>query len=303
VPLSFFHQANVRLVREVVRHAAERGVGRIEFGAEDASRTPLPLLSELVEAAVEAGACRYIFADTTGSLSPEATRHYCCGLAAAFPRIERVCHFHNDFDLATSNTLAAVLNGFTTFSTTLNGLGERAGNASLHSVVAALKYLYGLEIPGFRYDRLCAAKSLVESVTGIPVQAKEPVIGRNVYSHESGIHAHGVGIFRCMYEPIPYQEVGGDARFVYGKHSGSASLRRLLEERQAEIGCPVDSELVAAVLDAIKLLRAARTDAAETASFIRQYYANLDRLGLSEDEVVTLARSLAESRCMPQPTA
>ncbi|HVR08923.1 MAG TPA: hypothetical protein VMW75_12815 [Thermoanaerobaculia bacterium] len=289
-PLSFFHEANAKMIGEVVRYAVDQGVQRIEFGAEDASRTPLDLLINLVQVAVDAGACRYIFADTTGSLTPEAARHYCASLTAAFPGIERVCHFHNDFDLATGNTIAAVLNGFTTFSTTLNGLGERAGNAPLHSVVVALKYLYGIEIPGFLYQRLGAARRLVEDVTGIPVQAKEPVIGRNVFSHESGIHTHGVGICRRMYETIPYQEVGGEARFVYGKHSGTASLKRLLEECQPEIGCQVDSDLVLRILEAIKELRATQIVESDTAQFVRQYYANLDRLGFSESEVVHLAR-------------
>jgi isopropylmalate/homocitrate/citramalate synthase len=293
LPLSFFHQANARMIGEIVRYAAGQGVTHIEFGAEDASRTPLELLIDLVQAAVTAGASRYVFADTTGSLSPEAARHYCAQLTAAFPGIERVCHFHNDFDLATANTIAAVLNGFTTFTTTLNGLGERAGNAPLHSVVVALKYLYGIEIPGFLYQRLGAAKQLVEELTGIPVQVTEPVIGRNVFSHESGIHTHGVGICRRMYEPIPYQEVGGEARFVYGKHSGTSSLMRLLAEWQQEIGCKVDSEFVQNVLDAIKELRTTQIAESETSQFIRQYYANLDRLGFSESEVVEVARTVA----------
>jgi len=294
IPLSFFHEANRRMIGEVTRYAVDRGVSRIEFGAEDASRAPLDLLIDLIRAAVAAGARRYVFADTTGSLTPEATGYYCRGLASAFPDIELVSHFHDDFGLATVNTITGVLNGFTTFTTTINGLGERAGNAPLHAVVAALKYLYGLEIRGFRYERLQAAKELIENLTGVPVQAKEPVIGRNVYSHESGIHTHGVGIFRCMYEPIPYEEVGGQARFVYGKHSGSASLLALLRERESEIGCPVDADFAVEVLEEVKELRNAMASSqSDFSAFIRQYYKNLDRLGLSEDEVVSLARTVA----------
>ncbi|HZF09384.1 MAG TPA: hypothetical protein VFE33_11390 [Thermoanaerobaculia bacterium] len=293
LPLSFFHAANRKMIDEVTRYAVDRGVTRIEFGVEDASRTPLDLLIDVARAAIDAGARRYVFADTTGSLTPEATRYYCSGLTAAFPGIERATHFHDDFGLATINTITGILSGFNVFTTTINGLGERAGNAPLHCVVAALKYLYGLEIPGFHYERLQVAKQLVENLTGIPVQAKEPVIGRNVYSHESGIHTHGVGIFRCMYEPIPYEEVGGNTRFVYGKHSGSASLLTLLRERQQEIGCPVDSEFAREVLEAIKELRNAVGAELEPSSFIRQYYENLDRLGLSEEEVVALAQTVA----------
>ena len=294
LPVEFFHEANKRMVAEAIGYAQERGVSRVEFGTEDASRTPLESLLDLVRTAVEGGAFRYVFPDTTGSLTPESTRLYCSALTAAFPQIERVSHFHDDFGLATANTITAALHGFTTMTTTLNGLGERAGNAPLHAVVAALRYLYGLEIPGFRYDLLGAVKNTVERITGIPVEAKEPVIGRNVFAHESGIHAHGVEIHRSMYEPIPFQEVGGEGRFVYGKHSGSGCVASLLSRRQDELGREVDRELVLAVLARIKALRESRISSRETERVIEEYYANLDRLGVHEDEVVRIARSILE---------
>lgn len=292
-PLAVLRAANQRMVVEAIQYARQRGVKRIEFGGEDASRTPVEQLIGLVRAAVDAGACRYVFADTTGSLTPESTRFYCATLTAAFPDIERVSHFHDDFGLAAANTIAGVLNGFTTFTTTLNGIGERAGNAPLHSVVAALKFLYGLEIPGFRYDRLQAAKELVEAFTGIPVQAKEPVIGRNVFTHESGIHTHGVGIARAMYEPMPFHEVGGTARFLYGKHSGAASLATLLETRQDEIGCEIDGAFILEVLAEVKVRRESMISETETRRSIAEYYKNLDSLGFTADRVVAMARQLA----------
>lgn len=295
-PVEFFLDANRRMLADAIRYARERGVRRVEFGGEDASRTPVGQIVDLTRDAVAAGACRYVFADTTGSLTPEATRYYCGALTAAFPDIERVTHFHDDFGLATANTIAGVLNGFTTFTTTLNGIGERAGNASLHSVVVALKYLYGLEIPGFRYDRLHEVKRMVEECTGVAVHPKEPVIGRNVYTHESGIHTHGVGIHRSMYEPIPYEEVGGTARFLYGKHSGTANLASLLERHQDEIEEEITGGLVLEVLEEIKDRRESLIDQAKTAELVRSYYANLDLLGFNEDQVVLVARDLVRRK-------
>jgi methanogen homocitrate synthase len=291
-PLAVLRAANKRMVVEAIQYARQRGVKRIEFGGEDASRTPVEQLIDLTRAAVDAGACRYVFADTTGSLTPESTRFYCSTLTAAFPDIELVSHFHDDFGLAAANTIVGVLNGFTTFTTTLNGIGERAGNAPLHSVVAALKYLYGLEIPGFRYDRLQVVKELVEAFTGIPVQAKEPVIGRNVFTHESGIHTHGIDVLRAMYEPMPFNEVGGKARFLYGKHSGTANLAGLLKGRQGEIGGEIDSDFILEVLAEVKVRRESMISETETHKSIAQYYKNLDSLGFTEDQVVAIARQI-----------
>lgn len=292
-PLEFFHEANKRMIFDAISYARGKGIARIEFGAEDASRTPPAQLIDLAQAAIGAGATRYNFPDTTGSLTPEATRFYCATLAEALPDIERVSHFHNDFDLATVNVITGVLNGFPVFTTTINGLGERAGNAPLHSVVAALKYLYDLEIPGFEYDRLWHAKQVVEEITGIPVQAQEPVIGHNVFSHESGIHTHGVSISRRMYEPIPYEEVGGKARFVYGKHSGSNALFDLLTGRASEIGQEIDKDFLMKVLAEIKRVRESLTYTSDAAKFVQNYYEQLERFGLSEDEVIQLAKGLA----------
>ena len=134
IPFSVLHEANKAMVTEAIRYALDRGVEKVEFGSEDASRTPIPLLLDLIQAAVDAGAARYIFPDTTGSLTPEATRIYAQALSAKFPAIELASHFHNDFSLATANVITGILHGLTTFSTTVNGIGERAGNAPLHSV-------------------------------------------------------------------------------------------------------------------------------------------------------------------------
>ena len=295
LPIEFFHEANKKMVSDAINYARCRGLSNIEFGAEDASRTPLPQLIDLVRAAANAGATRYIFADTSGSLTPESTALYCRTLSEEFPDLALVSHFHNDFDLATINVVTAISNGFPIFSSTVNGIGERAGNAPLHSVVAALKYLYGVEIPNFRYDRLWRLKSLVEQLTGVPVQAHEPVVGFNVFSHESGIHAHGVSIARCMYEPIPLDEVGGASRNVFGKHSGAHGLMHILRKHEASIGAPIDNEFTRKLLKEVKYLREAQIDSGDTARHVAKYYENLNSLSISEDELVALARDFALS--------
>ena len=295
LPLSFFHQTNKRLVKDLISYARERGVASIEFGTEDASRTSIDQLIDLVRVAIEAGARRYIFPDTTGSLTPEATRFYCQALSVAFPQTELASHFHNDFGLATANVITGVLSGFTTFSTTVNGIGERAGNAPLHSVVVGLKYLYGLEIPGFQYDRLCHVKRMVEEITGVPVQAQEPVVGYNVFSHESGIHTHGVSISHRIYEAIPYEEVGGESKIVYGKHSGCSTLLNLLQSRAAEFDGPVDKEFALVVLEEIKRLRERASYQSNTSANVKNYYAALGQLGMGEDEVIHCANRIASA--------
>lgn len=296
MPYSFFHEENKAMVCEAVRYAWRRGVRKIESGAEDASRTPIELLTDLARSIVEAGAQRWVFADTTGSLTPEATRVYCEALTEHLPCSERASHFHNDFGLATANVITGVLHGFPIFTTTVNGIGERAGNAPLHSVMASLKYLYGLEVPGFQYDRLCHIKRVVEEISGIPVAAQEPVVGNNAFSHESGIHTHGVSISRRMYEPIPYEEVGGTPRFIYGKHSGLNSVFNLLISRSDDIGVEISRDLALAVLNEVKDIRERGATRLRTADVIRDYYDNLGRLGLSEDDVVDLARRYADAR-------
>lgn len=297
-PIEWFRAQNEKMVQEAIAYARDKGVREVEFGTEDASRTPIGQLIQLVQAAVHGGATRYIFPDTTGSLTPEATAYYCDHLKAAFPNLPLVSHFHNDYDLGTANVLMACRHGMPIFSATLNGLGERAGNAPLHAVVTALKLQYGITIPGFQYDLLWEARRLVERLTGIPVQVHEPVVGRNVFAHESGIHTHGVLQHPKTYEPIPAELVGGDRRFVFGKHSGRNVIRHVLETHAAElkaIGLTVDEDLVVRVLDRVKSIRVQRAEDGTAAEVIAELERGLRRIGMIEEDVVQIARELASA--------
>ncbi|MHA2609517.1 MAG: homocitrate synthase/isopropylmalate synthase family protein [bacterium JZ-2024 1] len=295
LPIEFYRQANIRMVQDAIRYAKSRGVRYVEFGTEDASRSHVEYLITLVRAAIAAGADRYIFPDTTGSLTPDSTRFYVIRLKKALGKTPIVSHFHNDFDLATINVITAMSLGIEMHSVTVNGIGERAGNAPLHTVVTALKLLYGIEIPGFKYEKLWDLKKLVENYSGIPVKVNEPVIGLNTFAHESGIHTHGVLAHPRTYEPIPTEVVGGYRRLLFGKHTGSHLVEwalkknlKILEEK----GISLTPQLVEQVTWKIKAIREEKAKSGITREIIDQYYQNLAQLEMSEEDVVELAIKL-----------
>lgn len=204
-------------------------------------------------------------------------------------------HFHNDYGLATINCITSLACGFKAFTVTANGYGERAGNVPLHQVVTALRVLYGVEIPGFKYEQLWDLARFMESVSGVPIEAHEPIIGANVFSHESGIHTHAMLIDRRMYEAVPADLVGGTMRFIFGKHSGLAVVDATLRKhakRLAASGVTVDDELSKRVLREVKRVREERAEAGHTAAIIDAYYENMNRLGLTEDDVLRIAEGL-----------
>lgn len=298
-PIEWFRAENEKMVQDAIGYAKSQGVTYVEFGSEDASRTPIEQLIKLVKAAVDGGADRYIFPDTTGSLTPEATAYYCDHLAAAFPGLPLVSHFHNDYDLGTINTLTAMHHGMPYFSATINGLGERAGNAPLHAVVTALKLQYGITIPGFHYELLWEARKLVERLTGIPIQVHEPVVGQNVFAHESGIHTHGVLQHPKTYEPIPAELVGGERRFVFGKHSGRNVIRHTLQEAESLLtsrGVVVDEALVEQVLARVKDIRVERAEDGTAAQVIEDLQVGLRKIGMIAEDVVQIALEMAPSQ-------
>ncbi|HEY6350716.1 MAG TPA: hypothetical protein VI636_15055 [Candidatus Angelobacter sp.] len=295
-PLDWFRAQNISLVQEAIGYALSKGATKIEFGAEDASRTPPADLIPLVRAAVAGGATRYIFADTTGGLTPERTASYCEKLRAAFPKLPLVAHFHNDFDLATINTITAYVHGMSILSVTVNGVGERAGNAPLHSVVAALKLRYGIDIPGFRYELLGELSKVVSASTHVPISRNEPVIGANAFAHESGIHVQAILRDPSMYEIINPESVGATRTISYGKHSGIAGVRSAIERNHTALHIASDEispDLIAKIVDRVK-----------EASEIKHRNTNeLDQLIMTENEVLAIAEdTIAQERAERSPT-
>lgn len=292
LPVQFYRDANVRMATKAIAHARSRGVEEIEFGGEDGSRADVDYLIELARACYDAGGTRYSFPDTVGFFAPEGVDFYIPRLVAAFPERPLVVHFHNDFGLGAFNTVRALHHGATIPTCTVNGVGERAGNAPLHTTVMILKELYGITIPGFRYDMLWALRRKVEEFSGLPVGATEPIIGHNVFSHETGIHTAGITIHPAIYQVIEPESVGGHLRFLFGKHSGAMAIEAVLQRHKDELaaaGVHVSPKLVQLLLQLVKEVREKKAIVSQHLDGVRNYYAHLDRLGLTEEDLVAYA--------------
>ncbi len=296
LPLEFYRNANIRLQCDAIKHARECGVERVEFGAEDGSRGDVDYFVQYFKAGLEAGGTRPAWPDTVGCLTPEAMRWYGTRIISGLPKgIPVVAHLHNDYGLGTINAITATSCGFKVVSVTANGYGERAGNVKLHEYVVAMRVLYGIEIPGFKYNKLRELARFMERLSGIPMQQHEPIIGAKVFAHESGIHTHGVLIDRRIYEAVPSELVGGQTSFVFGKHSGVALVEDTLRKRSdklAAAGIKVDSALAQAVTEEIKRLREERAASSTSEETIEAYEDAMRKLSISEDDVAEIAIAL-----------
>jgi homocitrate synthase NifV len=208
-------------------------------GGEDASRADPEFLWQVVEAAEQAGARRFRFADTVGIMEPFQV-HDAIRDLRAISDIEIEMHAHDDLGLATANTLAAIRAGATHVNTTVHGLGERAGNAPLEEVVMGLRRFHcqSREIDMTRYSKL---SKLVEIASGRSVGWQKSLVGAGVFTHEAGIHVDGLMKDRLNYQGVDPAELGRDHQFVLGKHSGShaviqayADMGMALSREQAE---------------------------------------------------------------------
>ncbi|MDG4554633.1 MAG: 2-isopropylmalate synthase [Candidatus Competibacter sp.] len=220
---------------EAVRRA-RRWTDDVEFSAEDAGRSELDFLCRITEAVIAAGARTINIPDTVGYNVPEQFAHTIRGLIERVPNADKAIfsvHCHNDLGLAVANSLAAVLAGARQVECTINGLGERAGNASLEEIVMTVRTrhdVFQLET-GIDTTQIVPASRLVANITGFPVQPNKAIVGANAFAHESGIHQDGVLKHRETYEIMRAEDVGWSAnRMVMGKHSGRNAFRTRLEE-------------------------------------------------------------------------
>jgi len=235
----------VRAVRKARNLCAD-----VEFSCEDAGRSELDFLCRIIEAAIDAGARTINIPDTVGYAIPHQYGELIAQLLARIPNADKAIfsvHCHNDLGLAAANSLAAVAAGARQVECTINGLGERAGNAALEEVVMALRTrqdLFGLSTR-IETEHILAASRLVSGITGFPVQPNKAIVGANAFAHESGIHQDGVLKHRETYEIMSAESVGWNTnRMVLGKHSGRAAFRSRLEA--LGIGFASDTELNAA---------------------------------------------------------
>ena len=233
-------------VADVVR--LSRKLGRTaNVVCEDASRSLPDELHAVIDVALQGGAERIILCDTVGAWTPRATAALFAECRERHPGATLGVHCHNDFGLATANTLAAIEAGCQVPTATINGLGERAGNASLVEVAAGLRTLLGLDT-GFDVTASVALSRLVESISGFFVPQQAPLVGFNAFRHESGIHVDGLLKDARNYERLAPGAVGRQHHFAAGKHTGRAWLRRFAEER----GLPTDDDTLALVLERLK---------------------------------------------------
>ncbi|MEO6836235.1 MAG: hypothetical protein ABI231_10085 [Candidatus Tumulicola sp.] len=300
LPLGFYRDANIRLQCDAIRHARDCGIERIEFGAEDGSRGDVEYFVRYFNAGIQAGGTRPAWPDTVGTLTPEATRWYCSRIVAGLPEgLPIVAHLHNDYGLGTINAITATACGFKVISVTANGYGERAGNVKLHEYAVAMRVLYGIEIPGLKYEKLRELARFMERMSGIPMQQHEPIVGTKVFAHESGIHTHAILIDRRMYEAVPAEVVGAKTSFVFGKHSGVALVEETLRNQRARLegaGVVLTSELAHRVTDEIKRLREERAASSKSEEVIEIYEKAMRGLSLDEEDVIEIALALGAPR-------
>jgi homocitrate synthase NifV len=228
--------------REWVKEQLKRAVGYarehdlyISIGGEDSSRADLTFLVELMQIAHSMGADRFRFCDTLGVLDPFTMYDKVRALCHAVPALDLEVHTHNDLGMATANAIAGIKGGARFVNTTVNGLGERAGNAPLEEVVMALKVSCGID-PGLETHRFRQLSLLVGRASQRPVPHWKAVVGERVFAHESGIHADGVIKDPANYEPFRPEEVGLCRYLVTGKHSGTSGLMARFHSMGTDIG-------------------------------------------------------------------
>ncbi|WP_405309489.1 2-isopropylmalate synthase [Methanobrevibacter sp.] len=242
--LKMSKQAIIETAVNAVEYAKDHGL-TVEFSAEDATRTERDFLFEVFNSVVDAGADFLDVPDTVGVLTPVLTRELITDIRNNFSSPISV-HFHNDFGLATANSLTAIECGANQAHVTVNGLGERTGNCSLEEFVITLKVAYGIDL-GLDTTRLYSLSHLVGRFTGVKMPVNKPIVGDNAFAHESGIHVHGILNNANTYEPMSPELVGHSRRIVLGKHTGANALKSKLKEYHIDLNddqfCKVFEEI------------------------------------------------------------
>jgi isopropylmalate/homocitrate/citramalate synthase len=235
---------------EAVEYGKDHGF-KVTFVTEDTVRADMDFVERLYKAAIDAGADRVLLCDTVGVMTPRVFQWWLGEVMKRLGRnVEYGVHIHNDFGMATANSLAALEAGVTVVNTTFGGLGERAGNAPFEEIAFALELLYGKKT-GLDLDDTYEVSRRVEELSGVPLGITKPIVGYNAFTHESGIHTDGVIKNTLTYEPIQVEMLRGRARrFVFGKHTGT----RAIEARLADHGITgVAKESLLKLQTAIKL--------------------------------------------------
>ena len=236
---------------------ARQYTDNVEFSPEDGSRTELDVLVEITQAVVEAGATTVNIPDTVGYAVPEEYGHIFKYVREKLPMLDEKnvylsSHCHNDLGLAVANSLSAMQNGCRQIECTINGIGERAGNASLEEIIMAMRTradYYDQFKTNINPKRLFPLSRMVSNFTGLQVQRNKAIVGENAFAHEAGIHQDGMLKNRNTYEIMDPRDIGvPESKLVLGKHSG----RHALAERIKELGYTIEGELLERVYEAFK---------------------------------------------------
>ena len=253
-------ERKLRITREACLEAVADGVSRarnftddVEFSAEDATRSDRDFLCRVVETAIHRGATTINLPDTVGFFTPDCTREFFTEIRSRVPNSDKAifsAHCHDDLGMAVANSIAAIQGGVRQVECTINGIGERAGNASLEELVMALRVRQD-RLPfdtGVKSEKLFAASQLLSKLTDEPVQSNKAIVGRNAFAHEAGIHQDGMLKDSRTYEIMRPQDVGQAwDQLVLGRHSGRHAVQRRCEA----IGYNLSAEEVSKVYEAV----------------------------------------------------
>ena len=234
----------LQMMSDAVKFAKDNDL-YVSVNAEDASRSDLDYLTEFALTAKHAGANRLRFCDTVGTLNPLTTFRYIKTLHDAVG-LDIEMHTHNDFGMATANALSGVYGGASHVGVTINGLGERAGNSCLQEVVMGLKYLMNIDVK-YNTTVFREVAQYVANASGRELPVSKPIVGSNIFAHESGIHGDGVLKNPLTYEVFKPEEVGLERQIIIGKHSGTASIKSKFNEYMISLTEDEAKEILARV--------------------------------------------------------
>ncbi len=260
----------MNMIIPAIEYAKDHGL-YVSFNAEDGTRTEYEFLLRFARECKAAGGDRLRLCDTVAALNPQAA-YYLTSNLIKDAKIPIEIHAHNDYGLAVANSIAACAAGAEYVSTTVNGIGERAGNASLEQMIMGLKMLYNVE-KQYTTEYLVDLSKFVEKASGLKMAKNQPIVGENMFRHESGIHTHGIIAFPFTYETFEPELVGNKRVLVIGKMSG----RHAIEAKLTEYGMEADEEAVKKILAEVKAVAESRKSA------------------LTDDEFLGIARSIIGS--------
>ncbi len=256
-----------------IRKVVDMGLA-VSVGGEDASRADVDFLKQVIEVAQNAGAQRFRFADTVGILEPFGVFEVIAELSR-ITDLEIEMHAHDDLGLATANTLAAIRGGATHVNTTVNGLGERAGNAALEEIVLGMKRLYNQDL-GINVLGLAAISEQVATASGRPLHWQKSIVGPGVFTHEAGIHVDGLLKDPLNYQGVDPAELGRKHELVLGKHSGTRTVLQVY----SSIGIELTREQATILLGEIRRF-VNQTKSPPQAPYLESIYMRLNETSIS----------------------